>query len=175
VRAGLEPDAVRERLNDRRRRIATCEGSCSVGRWDAASCPTWPILEAKHLTAPMSLGAAPDSFGALGVTAPASRQESVVRSVGLEELDLQLCAGFLAALGEVPQVAAQVASKVHRGNGPRQARWLHRPTGRALGRRRTTAGIATILFEAKQRGIMHSSSQLTFSEALLVRPAEGGQ
>jgi hypothetical protein len=94
--------------------------------------------------------------------AHASRQESVVRLVGLEEFDLQLCAGFLAALGEIPQVTAQVASKVHRGNGPRHDRWLHRPTGRALGRRRTTHGIAAILFEAKERGITHSSSHLGF-------------
>ncbi len=85
-----------------------------------------------------------------------------VPSVGVEELDLQLCAGFIAALGQTPQSAAHVAAKVHRRTGPRQDRLLRRSAGTALGRRCATEGIATVLLDVKARGIMHSSSNPAF-------------
>ena len=94
----------------------------------------------------------------IGASELPARQESAGRSVGLEEFDLQRCAEFLAPLGQAPQMAARVASEVHRRSRPRQNRLLRRSTGRAAGRRCAIEGIAAVLFEVKEGGILHSSS-----------------
>jgi hypothetical protein len=84
-----------------------------------------------------------------------------VRSVQ-DELDRWRCEGLLPALGDVPQVPAEVASKVRRGSGPRQQRRLRRSTGGAPRRRRASDGIAPVLFDATNWGVTHGSLRSAF-------------